>query len=473
MIPGRTAVPILLALSLTACASRAPVGPAAAAPAPAAPVDVDELIRVGCYRCLETAFATVEGRAPAAGFQVATLLVLRSKELGLPYTAWLTAAAKLAPPGAEWLLYLEIADVVRVDPLSGDREEILTLTASQRRAAETVEGWIEMLRRGEASPLFRAYLELTLACSAGQRQDAIDDAAARFPDVPLIEYRIGTCGSQAHLERVRERQPEYVDADLPLGRNALDTPQPDQEEALRRFRSARAAFPQSPLITAMMGDVHRAREEWEPALEAYDATLALVPTHRDALLGRTVALSNLGRPAEAIATATRLIDLGNWLIGGGYFWRAWNHFNNGDMEAARADVDQARTRSGSAPILVLSGMVAFRQRQLDLAEKEFSEALAVDAGQCEASALLGGVRAARQQWMQAVAAFEHAGQCFDLAIALRRKLIAEVIAGPGTPAGKAGQVARHERAIAEAEKHRGDATQNAAAIEKRLTGGSR
>jgi len=451
-------------LLLSGCAAGTPRQ--IAAPAAPPPPDIESLIEAGCYRCLEAGLEQAAGRRDVE-FQLAILLGLRAKELGLPYQPWLDRARAAMPAGPEWPLYLEIAGVVRVDPLSGDREEILTLTTSQRRPAETVQGWRAALAGGTASAMFRTYLDLTLACSLGQRQDAIAAAQLVFPDAPLIQYRIGTCGSPSHLEQLRAARADYVDADLPLGRNALEQPVADQEEALRRFRSARAAFPESALIAASIGDVHREREEWAEALEAYDATLTLVPTHRDALLGRTIALSNLARHDEAIATATRLLDLGNWLIGGAYFWRGWNQYNLGNMTAARADVDEARTRAKAAATFVLSGMIAWRQQDLDFAENEFETALSIDKGQCEAAALQGGVRAARRQWLDALASLQHAQQCFDLTIALRRKFIEEIMAGPGSPEGKAGQAARHQRVIEEAEKNRDDARRSAAAIEKR------
>jgi tetratricopeptide (TPR) repeat protein len=460
------AVPVALVLLVTACAPRATVAPPAAAPAPP-PIDVDAAIREGCYRCLEQAFAL------APRFDLAALLALRSKELGLPYQAWRERAAGLMPPGDEWPLYLEIVDVVRVQPQSGDREEILTLTVSQRRETATVDGWRETLKAGTASPLFRAYLDLTLACSAGDRQQAIAEADAEFADVPLIQYRIGTCGSPPHLNALRESRPEFRDVEFPLGRNALESATPDQERALSHFRVARDAFPESALIAVSIGDIHRDREEWAEALEAYNATLALVPTHRDALLGQTMALSNLYRYEAAIASASRLLELGNWFIGGAYFWRAWNHYNLRNIPEARADVDLARARNTGPATLVLSGMVAWRQNQLELAEQEFEAALTLDKGQCEAAALQGGVRAARQRWNEAIASLQHAEQCFDLTIALRRKLIEDIRGGPGSPEGKAAQMARHERAIAEAEKNRDDARQNAAAIQKRLNPSSR
>jgi tetratricopeptide (TPR) repeat protein len=470
--PVHRAATLVVVLAAAACAPRGVVPEIAPTPLTAPVVDTDALVRSGCYRCLESSFEQAM-TSPEAAFQVAALLALRSKELGLPYASWVARAAELLPFGEEWALYLEIVNVVRIDPLSGDREEILNLTTAQRRPVATVEGWREALKTGSASRLFRAYLDLTLACTIGPRQQAIDAAAEEFRGVPLIEYRIGTCGSQSHLTGLRTNHPEFADADLALGRSALESARPDQEEALRWFRTARVAFPESPVITASIGEVHREREEWSQALEAYDATLALVATHRDALMGRTVALSNLSRHDEAIATATRIVELGNWFMGGAYFWRAWNHYNLGDIPAARADVELARGRGTSAPTLVLAGMIAWREKRLDAAETDFQAALDIDRGQCEAAALQGGVRAARAQWADAVASFDHAQQCFDLTIALRRKFIEDINAGPGSPAGKAGQVARHERAMAEAQKNRDDAMQNVVAIQKRLNPSSR
>jgi tetratricopeptide (TPR) repeat protein len=473
----RRAALFLVVLVVTACAPRAAVTTAPAAPA-APPPALATLIDVGCYRCLEDAFARTVARGPSPAadrdlFQLAILLTLRAKELGLPYQPWLDRAETHMPLGDEWALYLEIAKVVRVDPLSGDREEILSLTSSQRRPVATVLEWISTLRSGVADPLFRAYLDLTVSCSAGQRQEAIERAEATFGEVPLIQYRIGTCGSPAHLARVRDERAEYVDADLPLGRNALETATPDQEEALRRFAAARAAFPESPLISTTIGDLRREREEWAEALEAYDATLTLVATHRDALMGRTIALSNLSRHDEAIATADRILSLGNWFEGGAYFWRAWNYYNLGSIDAARRDVDQARARGRSPATLVLAGMIAWRQNELAPAEQDFQSALDIDRGQCEAAALQGGVRAARARLAEALESFQHAIQCFDLTIALRRKFIEDIEQGPGTREGKAGQKARHERAIAEAEKNRGDAVQSVATLRKRLAPNSR
>jgi tetratricopeptide (TPR) repeat protein len=446
---------------------------------PAAPADVSPLIVRGCYTCLKMAFDRAsQAGAHAHATEAALLLAARSKELGLPFEPWLDRARERMPTGPDWTMYAEIVEALRIDPLGGNKDAILTELALRRTGRETVSGWREDLKVGPGSALFRAYLDLSLACGSqtAEQEGAVASARDAFPDAPLIAYRIGLCGmgSRTPLVAMRDADPELVDLDLPIARFALDpSQQPDQEEALRRFASLRTAFSDSPVLPASIGNVHQERAEWIEALGSYDATLALVPGHRDALLGRVVSLSNLGRHDEAISSATSLLELGNWFMGAGHFWRAWNNYHLGQIESARADVDRAKTLMVNAPTFVLSGMIDWRQKQLDASEAEFVEALKVDAGQCEAAALLGTVRTEKRLWAEAAAAFQQAVRCFDLTVTVRREVIARIAAGPGSEAGKARLIATQERVIAEAERNRDDAARNADETQRRVGSGSR
>ena len=491
-LPAAGYFAVLLVTSLVsgaACAARAPAVVAAADTATRARAGVDALIQRGCYHCLEAAYAAASGSDSSVGstqgaesprhpnltpvaFEAALLLAARSKELGLPYEPWLERARAVMPTGPDWSDYLAIVLALRVDPLSDDRDAIFVDNLKYRASRETVAGWRADLTTGVGSPLLRAYLEISLVCQyiVDDRNVTIAEAVQRFHDVPLIEYRAGLCGSaQApHLTAVREAHPDFADIDLALGRYALDIPQqPDQDEGLRRFTSARAAFPASPAIIASLGSLHEDREEWADALEAYDATLALVPTHRDALLGRTVTLSHLARYDEAIAGAARILELGSWFTGEAYYWRAWNEYHLARIDAARANTDNAKGLMHSAPVLVLSGMIEWHEHRLDEAESELQDALTLDAGQCEAAFLLGAVRAERQRWSSGAAAFELAQRCYDLSVTLRRETIARINAGPGSEEGKARQIARQQRAMTEEAQHRDEAAQNAAQLQKR------
>ena len=471
--PSRNFAALLFALATSAaCAVRAPTVPAPPATT-SSTAAIDALITRGCFGCLTQAYnAAVAASDKIRTFESTLLLAARAKELGLPYGSWLERARAVLPEGADWSDYLAIVQALRIDPLADDRDAVLVETLKNRATAETVAAWRTDLGGGAGSPLLRAYLELSLICQyvVADRNVTIAATVQRFHDVPLIEYRAGACGStQApHLTAVRDAVPEFADVDFALGRYALDIPrQPDQEEALRHFTAARAAFPESPAIVASLAELRRDREEWAEALDAYNATLALVPTHRDALLGRAVTLSHLARHDEAVATATRILELGSWFTGEAYYWRAWNEYHLARIEDARIDTDKAKGLMHNASVLVLSGMIEWHERRLDESEAELQDALTLDAGQCEAAFLLGAVRAERRQWASGAAAFGLAQRCYDLSVTLRRETIARITAGPGTEEGKARQIARQERAMTEEAQHRDEAAQNAANLQKR------
>jgi tetratricopeptide (TPR) repeat protein len=383
----------------------------------------------------------------------------------------------ILPPGPGWGTYLDIVEAMRADPLSGDRDVLLREQFERQRPREIYETWRAQLKTGPGSPIFRAYLDLVVACRPQQlegRTEAEAAVLAAFPDVPLLKYRAALCGGEqapARLGEVRDRTAEFVDADLELGRIALHNRMPpDVDEGFRRLRSARTAFPASPVMPTIMGDFHQVREEWIEALEMYDAVIDLVPSHRDAWLGRTISLSHLSRHEDAIAGATRLIDLGNWFIGQAHYWRAWNEYHLDRIDAARADADRAKALMVNPPTFVLSGMIEWRQQRLESAESEFQRALDMDFGQCDAAFYLGGVRADRRKWPESLAAFQHAQQCFELSIVTRREAIAKLADTPAAASANAREIALHERAIGEAEKRRGEAAQNVAAIQKMLAG---
>jgi tetratricopeptide (TPR) repeat protein len=371
-------------------------------------------------------------------------------------------------------MYLDIIETQQRDPLSGDRDVLLTEEFARRRPPDVYVKWRASLQSGPGSEVFRAYLDLTIACRR-QQFEGRDEAAARvltrFGSVPLLLYRVGLCGGEhgAQLAATRQVVADLVDADLELGRRAAQDPvTPDAREAFRLLRSARAAFRASPIVPVTIGDLHQVREEWSEALAEYDAALALVPTHRDALLGRTVSLSHMSRHDDAIRAATRMIDLGSWLLGQAYYWRAWNEYQLDRIPAARADADGAKMLTVSAPTLVLSGMIEWREKRLESAEREVQEALTMDFGQCEAASFLGGVRAELRRWPESLDAFLHAQRCFDLAIVTRRKAMAELSATAENAALNARQIASHERAIADAEKRKEEAAQNAGSIQRLL-----
>jgi tetratricopeptide (TPR) repeat protein len=455
---------------LAGCAAHRPTD-VGARPAAAAAEDAERLIRHGCYRCLEQAFAEAEARGAATqAFEAAALLVLRAKELGLPTEPWLGHARSGAAADPSLTPYLTMVEAILPHAMSDDRDALFDVR-SRSQARSSLQAWRDSLHSGATSSLFRLYLDVALICGFGTLKENDQSFSGQLDaDVrsPIYQYRVGACDS-AHRERLRTLRASdgaYVDADFALGRYALDDPaNPDQDEALRRLQSAYSAFPRSPAIGVTRANVYRRWEEWSDALTAYDAVLAGSPKHPEALIGRMISLSHLMRPEEAIQTATALIDEGQWHLGEAYYWRGWNQLRLAQHDLARSDVDRAKTLMSNAAVFVLSGVIEWRLRRLDSAEKEFESAIAIDFGECEAALDLGIVRDEQRKIVEALAAFQQARQCYDLSIALRHEAIAKVQIGPGTETSKARDTARHERELAELQSRRDEALRAIAVLD--------
>jgi tetratricopeptide (TPR) repeat protein len=477
-MPGyRVALAVAALVMVVGCSARqaAPAHPVVEAPRVD---DLTALIEQGCYRCLERAFEQAHARgAQPQAFEAAVLLVLRSKELGLASGEWLARARAAAPDGDAPALYLTIAEAIPPDRFSDERYTLFEV--GMRSARASVPSWREELRDGPASELFRSYLDLALVCAfgrVGENADSYTGELDPITAVPLYQYAIGICDAAKlpRLRAMREANPEFVDADYAVGRALMEDPTgAEREDGLRRLRSAADAFPRSSAIAVWIGNTHRGWEEWPAALEAYDAALSLSPAHPDALIGRTVALSRLGRAQDAIATATRVIDGGQWLVGEAYYWRAWNQLRIGNLAMAREDADRARTQMANARVFVLSGVIEWRMRRLENAERDFQQAVTIDFGECEGAFDLGIVRDELGRRAESLAAFRQAGQCNDLSLKLRREAIATIEAGPGTPATRARDAARHRRALEELEERRDEIARAIEALEKASMSGSR
>lgn len=178
-------------------------------PVPNVGSNIETFVRRGCYACLEEAFAAAAaaGRHDAA-FETALLLALRSKELGLPHAPWIARARARLPEGPDWQPYLDMVLSVPADPLSGDRDELLRDAAAYRKPREILEGWRRLLAGGPGSSLFRAYLDVTLACGPllyNEREAAMDAAIQSFGNAPLMQYRVGACGRTAVRARAGAR----------------------------------------------------------------------------------------------------------------------------------------------------------------------------------------------------------------------------------------------------------------------------
>lgn len=99
-------------------------------------------MRAGCYRCLEEGLEAVEAATGVAArertFELALLLALRAKELGLPFEPWRQRAASVAaslPPQWQTQEFLALVDAMPLDTAGFDRDQTFRVLISARCGA--------------------------------------------------------------------------------------------------------------------------------------------------------------------------------------------------------------------------------------------------------------------------------------------------------------------------------------------------
>jgi tetratricopeptide (TPR) repeat protein len=221
------------------------------------------------------------------------------------------------------------------------------------------------------------------------------------------------------------------------------------EEAEQLFASAFKWRSRWPAVTAALGNVYSAFEEYEKALDFFDRTLALTRDHPEALIGRIRTLSLLGRSADAFAAidAVLAVEGGRAFPGEVYYWRAWNFTQIMDLDMAWTAIEQANTLWVNSEVSKLGGIIAYRRWQRPAAIERFTAAQKLAPDDCENAYYLGITHAELRDWPATRTVFEGATTCIDRARAGLRKEIATIEASSWDPARKMRQVARREAQI--------------------------
>jgi tetratricopeptide (TPR) repeat protein len=429
-------------LSLAGCAARGPSPQVVAELGKA-----NALLREGCYSCLKDAQAIFERLsappAPAPGaergaFEATLLIAMREKELGLPADASLDRAkqhanrignpkagvastkagvvASVSPAALLDAAALVIGETAGLDPEQRSKyigvrgRPPLEATNPQRRA---LDAWVG------TDPVAQ-YVALMIDCEQLNMREAVKpaDILAKYTGVPLIQFRLAVCGGfgSPQAATLREANPRFLDT-LPWeARRALTG---SQTEAIDLYKGtallnqAHEAFPGSHWIAITGGRVNQSIAEFETGLARFDSVLADAPTHRDALLGRVTSLSYLMRHQDAIVTATRMIELGTWLVGDAYYWRAWNQYNLKALEAAWSDVEVATKMLSTTNVYMLAGLIAYDRKELPTAVLRFDRAFELDVTNCDAVWMGGLVRVDQEDWPGASPKFGRAMSCFS------------------------------------------------------------
>ena len=433
-----------------ACLALAVAGCAARGPSPQVVAELGKanaLLREGCYNCLREAQTIFERlSAPPrptpdalqGAFDATLLIAMREKELGLPSQASLdrakqhasnignlkekaaSAIPSVSPPALLDAALLVIGETAGLDPEPRVQDmgvrggPPLAPDNPQRRA---LDAWVN-------TNVVAQYVALMIDCEQLNMREGVKpaDILANYGGVPLIQFRLAVCGGigAPQAAAIRAANARFVDT-LPWeARRALIG---SQTEAIDLYKGAtllgeaHQAFPGSHWLAIYWGRTSQSIAEFESALAGFDSVLAGAPTHRDALLGRVTSLSYLMRHQEAIATTTRMIELGKWHIGDAYYWRAWNHYNLKAYEPAWTDVEVAIKMLSTTNVYMLAGLIAYDRKDLPTAILRFDRAFGLDVTNCDAVWMAGLVHVDQQSWPNASPKFARAMSCFSNASA--------------------------------------------------------
>lgn len=441
----------------------------------------DALVRQGCYLCLREALAAYEAlmhrpdSAPGAqvrAFDTLLLLAIRERELGRGAGTSLDQARELAerlPAPVETAARLRLVESLPWKASGVTRERIDESYAGWRRVRRDGQGWRTLLTASPESDLTGRYLLLAFDCSHRQTLHdwGLEPAEANADAVPLLRFRGATCDGvdTDGLGSLLADEPRFADARLFLGEAALRSGRLVTAE--RHVSAALEAIPDLIAARLVLGQVYQAIEDFEFALEAFNAVVAAVPAHREGLLGKAITLSYTGRHPEAIAVLDEMVRLGTWYQGEAFYWRGWNRYRLREFDAANADVAESRKRLPMDPLVdKLTGLIAFAQNDAERAEREFRTAVEHLEGRmtrdCDVEYYLASALVAQRKWVPAAPYFQSALGCYEETEKSVLRRIEEVRQSELGDERKARLIAAKERDIVGMQSQQARAAYNAA-----------
>ena len=401
--------------------------------------EADNLFKRGSYSCLKEAFALYQELLSFSDYQIKTkekliktalLLAIREKELAILEATYFKKASELTqdfPNHLEFSLYLQIVDFLKVRGYGAVEDIIEDRLISNDYSAKLkkVEAWNSQLKEKAKTEEFLAYLFLSLNQSYYIKEKAdFSHFLEIYPDSPLMTFIAAICQRENDelLEETIKKEPSFVEVYYFSGDNALE----DRKliTAEKYFLESYIKIPESFSIVFSLARVYFLIGEIEKSLEFYNKGLKLAPKSRQALLGKAICLSSLGKYKEAMPVLDKLLFLGKWYLGDTHYWLAWNQNKLEQLEEAKENIEKSKLYlTEDSKVLNLAGIIAFKKDQFEEAEKNFKEALDLDNLSCQAFFYLGRIYSHKEDWIASGFYFEQAANCYEAAEeALRQKI---------------------------------------------------
>lgn len=429
----------------------------------------DALVSAGCYRCLEealTLYTNAGARAGSRAYDVAVLLAVRQRELGIRDSDYLPVAVALGrhDPSDRSKLLTDVAGLLPWHPSASNPDERDATFWSHGTGAQIRE-WLPRLERAAADDLVASYVSLAVRCAWYLYAEPSEVPARRAgAGTPLLAYKLATCGpaiDPAALKEAFRLEPRLVELELFLGDVSMGGAMA-LLSARRHYEAARHLVPTMVPATLRLGSIHLMLEEFDEAEREFARVIALVPRQVDAVLGRAKALGYLRRHAEAIALLTGMITEGKWLVGDAHYWRAWNHFQLRDLDAAERDIAMALRLLVNARVHALDGHIKSARERWAEAQRAFEESLALDASDCDVALSLAVTLARQAIWPEAATRYAGGAGCLVGRQAELRRRLADIASADMDENARARFTSRTEAALGQAYEQEGLARLNAA-----------
>ncbi len=486
----RTGIPVLLLLS--ALGSTFCAGPNAV-PVPPVPEvreidwnglvgEADSLAGRGHYAALLRAFElygevmkepTRRGDVSEKYLKTAMALSLREKDLGIPRDETLLELDSFVARDPSLAPYASLVELLSYLPVdikgsAGDNlpkghtleDQIAWITD---RALPLDEDLEKRAKSDDVAACLRLALRKTFFFKFPERLDP-GLYADIHPDSRLVAFRAALSPNpdEDRLNALLGADREFFEAHYFLGE--LNMSGGKLLTAEKHYASALEGIPEFPSVLISLAKIAFQMEELQPCLEYNERALELVPTYRDALLGRALCLGYLGRNAEAIDTLGKILELGFRYIGEAHYWTAWNFREQGRLEDGRRSIDAAKTFLVNQPdVLLLSGMIAYGQGRLEEAERELLRTLTLSPDEADAAYHLGRIYADTNRWADSGAYFSGAAGIYGQRELALEKKIQEVEASELAPDRKARLIGKKRHQIQTAQATKATCQFNAAA----------
>lgn len=405
--------------------------------------EADILYKRGCHICLKQAHQLYEKALALPVFQkktrekllkTAILLGLRERELGFLKETYFPESAEIiaaSPYLKNYSMLLTIAETIprKTVGVVGDFvEDGDRVIVSMDDLKSNLADWTKFLKQKSLLEDIHAYAAIgffsTFSYLTNQKELDIESFEQVFPDSLLIRYKLATLpeGNPSNLENLIQDDPLFYEAFFFLGQKALKRGMLVTAE--KNFLKAYPEFPDSSSLVISLASIYFAFEELESSLSFYEKTLALAPVHRDALLGKAMCLSYLGKYQEAIDICNHIISLGKYYLGESHYWLAWNLNELEDWDSAWEKIEKSKYYLiGHGEVYFLAGLIAFHQNRLDVAEKNLVEAHKRDDSNGDPAYYLGKIKNIQEDWLNAGAYFESASRRYEI----KEKMIQERI----------------------------------------------